>query len=72
MKRLIKATLTKTFQGKPLVVIADTLLGGDAERTPEQLRALASVLQEMATEVEAAQAGKLTDRPIKRVYELSA
>lgn len=72
MKRLIEATLTKTFNNKPLVVISDTLLGGDAARTPEQLRALADVLQKMASDVETAHPGKPTDRPIKRVYELSA
>jgi hypothetical protein len=57
MNREINASLTRTFDGKPLAVV-DGLPGGSAELTPAQLRLLAATLLRIADDAEARPMGK--------------
>jgi hypothetical protein len=57
MNRALDASLTRTFDGKPLAVV-DGLPGGGAELTPPQLRALAATLIRIADDAEARPMGK--------------
>lgn len=57
MNRTLDASLTRTFDGKPLAIV-DGLPGGGAEMTPTQLRALAAALVRIAEDAEARPMGK--------------
>lgn len=49
---LIKARLTRAYDGKPLVVIESLGLGQGAELRPQKLRAMAAQLMRMADDAE--------------------
>ncbi len=72
MQPALQATLTKTYRGEPLAVV-DNLPGGGAELRPEQLRALAAALLQIATDCEAQPAkGRKPLPTVRRQYPMSA
>jgi hypothetical protein len=52
MDRIIKATLTRCSNLRPLVTIVDGVPGPDADLTPAALRALAAALIQIAQDAE--------------------
>ena len=70
-KQELTATLSQTFERKPLAVV-DGLPGGGAELTPAQLRALAASLLRIAADTEAQPMGARKYRRLQRAYPLGA
>lgn len=70
MNRTLTATLSRTFDRKPLAVV-DGLPGDYAELTPGQLRALAAGLLRIADDAEGRPMGSAYARAARR-YELDA
>lgn len=53
MKTSIDVTFCRTHDGEPHVLVHDSPLSGlDADRTPQQLRAIAAALLEIANDAE--------------------
>ena len=67
----LRATLTRTRTGAALATV-DGLPGGSADMTPQQLRALAAALVQIAIDCEARPMARKHPAPERREYRLSS